>query len=48
MLNRIEHHAHNRIHIMRGSTIFHILNPKLSGKGRTNLVNIQLYALNLR
>ena len=48
MLDCFEHDTHNRIDIVRRRSIFHVLNPKLSGNGRANLLHVQSDAFNLR
>ena len=48
VLYRFKHYTNNRIDIMRWRGIFHVLNAKLSGNGRTNLINVQPYAFYLR
>ena len=48
ILYSFQHNTHNRINIVRRCSIFHVLNPKFSGNGRTNLINVQSYAFYLR
>ena len=48
VLYRFKHYTNNRIDVMWWRGVFHVLNPKLPGNGRANLIHIQPYAFYLR